>query len=143
MIYFYNKIGEEEDDILSMSDDLGNDEAEPDDNDDNINIYSSDSSPHNLYKHFNIAREHPFATSRHSILPNLPKELELRPTSTGGLNQPQQTFISVWATTDLKLGTIFGPYQGKIRKDPISTSFNWKVSTTLLFLIFISNSSYS
>jgi len=122
-------ISGEEDDVLSMSDDLGNDEAEPDDNDDNINIYSSDSSPHNPYKQYNsIGREHPFASSRHSILPNLPKELELRPTSAGGLNHPQQPFISVWARTDLKLGTIFGPYQGKIRKDPISTSFNWKVS---------------
>ncbi len=119
--------------MLSMSDDLGNDEAEPDDNDDNINIYSSDSSPHNSYKHFNFGREHSFPTSRLSILQNLPKELELRPTASGGLNQTQQTFISVWARTDLKLGTIFGPYQGKIRKDPISTSFNWKVGISFYF----------
>src|SRR5882724_1571403 len=132
----------EEDDVLSVSDDLGNDEADPDDMDDSINVYSSDSSVRNSFKPF----DHPMSgqvlanrpLNHHSILPELPKELELRPTtSAGGLNQPQQTFIAVCARTHLKMGTIFGPYQGKIRKDHIATSFNWKVSPAQLAFILL------
>lgn len=126
----------DEDEILSMSDDLGNDEADPDDNDDNINRYSPDSSPINSFTNFNISHEHPFAASRQPMLPNLPKELELRPSTMGPMGLPlQQTLINVWARCDLRHGTIFGPYPGKIRKDPITSNFNWKVRKIIFLII--------
>ena len=111
-----------------MSDDMCPSDAEPDDTDSMINPYSSDSSPRITHKPYDSVGGH-----QRPILPEMPRELELRPTTTtitnntsGGPNQ--QNFITVCARKDLKLGTIFGPYQGKIRKDPIATSFNWKVS---------------
>lgn len=116
-------------------------DGEPEDTDSAINVYSSDSSARNSYKLYDtIGGDHSFGAPQRPILPELPKELELRPstattsTTSGGGPNHQQTFITVCARTDLKLGTIFGPYQGKIRKDPITTSFNWKVSPLLMFI---------
>jgi len=115
----------DEDEILSISDDLGNDEADVDDD----NGYSRDSSPLNALAHLSsggVSDDHGFGM-KHSISPpNLPKELELRPSKMhGALVQP---LISVWAKNDLKACTQFGPYPTKIRKDPIASNFNWKVT---------------
>lgn len=64
--------------------------------------------------------------SRFAMLSNLPKELELRPYN--GVKSVDQMLFTVWAKCNLKKGTLFGPYPGKTRKDPIASTFNWKVS---------------
>ena len=127
-------------------------DAEPEDID--INVYSSDSSARNSYKSYANNIGDSFGTPHtRPILPELPKELELRPKTVGnstggddnaggGPNHSPQTFITVCARTDLKLGTIFGPYQGKIRKDPITTTFNWKVGPLLISVSYAMLCSY-
>ena len=129
----YLRFEGEDEDVLSVSDDMCPSDGEQDDTDSLINPYSSDSSPRITHKPYDSVGGGHLVGGQRPMLPEMPRELELRPTTntitnctTGGPNQ--QNFITVCARKDLKLGTIFGPYQGKIRKDPIATTFNWKVS---------------
>lgn len=70
------------------------------------------------------------------MLPTMPSPFELRPVvvdGNGGNNDHNAlplspSLISVWVRTDVKAGTKFGPYGCKIRKDPITSNFSWKVS---------------
>lgn len=125
-----------------MSDDLGNDEADDPDDDDvdeeDDNGYSRDSSSplndaslRHPHRHHNHNHHHHSFDSTLPRLPTLPKELELRPSGGHHGVAPlplQQSLISVWSKVDLKVGARFGPFPGKIRKDPIPSNFNWKVS---------------
>lgn len=83
-------------------------------------------------------------------LPSLPKELIMRvkddpsiahvssrlspPThlspSYGSLSSvlPPATSSVLYSRVNMKMGTKFGPFATKIRKDPSPASFNWKVS---------------
>ncbi len=67
-----------------------------------------------------------------NLLANMPKELELRPSSRlSTLGSSMGGLISVVARHHLKSGTLFGPYQGKPSKDPVASNiYNWKVSHT-------------
>ncbi|XP_053207446.1 histone-lysine N-methyltransferase MECOM-like [Panonychus citri] len=72
------------------------------------------------------------------FLTNLPKSLELRPSSLSSNNNNDlhhhnsssglPRLVAVTTKVDLRTGHRFGPFPGKITKDPVPQSYNWKVT---------------
>lgn len=120
-----------EDEAMSGSEEMGN-EHEKEEEEDEESTYSRSLSPM-------AEQEAGFNIPSHEIMATLPKELELRPTKSKGKSKSESVCgpmsvsggdlsVSLWSRTDIKAFTRFGPYQAKIRKDPVPTTFNWKVS---------------
>lgn len=106
---------------MYSGDEIGTDEQDGDDE----TFYSGHSA---MIQTANSGLNKCLTSPAQGLLSSLPKELELRPTAGSLSGTLPQLYLSIWSRSDLKAGTLFGPYGGKIRKDPIPSSFNWKVS---------------
>uniref|UniRef100_T1KMW6 Uncharacterized protein n=1 Tax=Tetranychus urticae TaxID=32264 RepID=T1KMW6_TETUR len=115
----------DEDDLLSASD-YGIDESDDE----------SISSSSTLVDQLSLTME---TLHSNGFLDNLPKSLELRPppqlqsscSSSSLTNQSDPVsgsprLVTVTTKVDLRSGHRFGPFPGKITKDPVPQSYNWK-----------------